>query len=123
MKDKEKITIVISILAICISSWCIYQASKKEGIAFPFGPINPENVNPFNAQSVFGQPSAMFDFSSNPQNAPYGAYQALQVMQARQDYVDKTRPKWVVNQGYDNTGNTNWALSLGEKPYYAWDYL
>ena len=21
------------------------------------------------------------------------------------------------------TGNTNWALSLGEKPYYAWDYL
>ena len=123
LDKQEMLTIALSVLSIIISLWCINSTQRKESIAFPFGPIDPENKNPFNAQSVFGQPSAMFDFSSNPKNAPYGAYQALQVMQARQNYVDMVRPKWTLNQGYENSGNTNWALSLGEAPYNAWDYL
>ena len=117
----HQLVLGLTVLLLLLSVY--NMMTSKEGIAFPFGPIDPEQASPFNAQSIFGQPSQMFQLSSNPENAPYGAYQALQAMQARGNYVAMTNPQWSTSSNFSTDGNSMWALSLGNPPINAWDYL
>ena len=125
MNQQMCLMIGLSLLALILVSYCLRKSSfAAEGIAFPFGPINPKDVSPFNAQSIFGQPSYMFQLASNPQNAPYGAYQTLQAKQAQANFTDNVLPvDWKTNQGFNNSGNASFALELSDPPFYQWSYL
>ena len=124
MAQLHCILLALAFLVVIMSAHKLfYGASDTEGIAFPFGPIDPDEHNPFNAQSIFGQPSQLFQLSSNTDNAPYGAYQALQAMQARSNYVAMRNPQWETSSNFSTDGNSVWALSLANPPMNAWDYL
>ena len=113
---------IIIALGVVIVLYCLLTV-PRENIAFPFGPMNPDVASPFNAQAIYGQPSQLFQLSSNPDNAPYGAYRTLQAMQARDNYVQMTNPQWRVSDNFSTDGNAMWDLSLGNPPINAWDYL
>ena len=103
--------------------WCWWSSSRKENIAYPFGPIDPMNVNPLMAQAVFGQPDYLFQLSHSPETAPFGAYQALQAAQNIQGVTNAMNIDWQTNQGFNATGNADYNLLLANEPIGAWKNL
>ncbi|NBR26427.1 MAG: hypothetical protein EBU08_22140 [Micrococcales bacterium] len=97
---------------------------------YPFGPIDPKkNKFPLDAQAVMSYPAKYFQLCSGPNNCGAGdtfggAIKPLQTIQNRVLWNGVMNKKeFQTNQGFNNTGNTEWALKLGEKPFNAWMYL
>lgn len=118
----QLVLIVVAVIVL----WYLFSGSgsaKRENISYPFFPIDPMNVNPFETQAVFGQPDYLFQFSHSPETAQYGAYQALQAAQ-NLAYLDrKLGIEWQTNQGFNPTGNTEYDLLLSSEEIGAWRNL
>lgn len=99
------------------------SGTKRENIAYPFFPIDPMNVDPFETQAVFGQPEYLFQLSTTPRDADYGAYQSLQAAQNMFMANQALGIDWQTNQGFNPTGNADYNLMLSNPPISAWNYL
>lgn len=111
--------ILVSIITIAMSSKALKKVAERYA-PYPFGPIDPKLVDPYVSQSVFGQPSPLFELSHNVDNQNLGAWQALQVLQDKSDFVLNSGIDWKTNTGFDGDGNTQFLLDLANPPFYAW---
>jgi hypothetical protein len=111
--------IIVSIIIIILCTKCLMKSSERF-VPYPFGPIDPNHVDPIVAQSVFGQPSVLFQLSNSPQNQNLGAWQALQLSQNMYDWNRNAGIEWQTNDGFSSTGNTQFLLDYANPPYYAW---
>ena len=111
--------IIVSIIAIVMSSRALKDV-KERFVAYTFGPIDPNLVDPYVSQSVFGQPAPMFDLSHNQADQLNGAWRAMQVLEDKSDFVLGTGIDWKTNTGFDGDGNTQFLMDLANPPFYAW---
>jgi hypothetical protein len=109
---------IIAIIAIILSIVTLMKIKKEGYINYPFGPINPEMVNPFVTQSVYGQPGSMFNLATQQLG---GADATLNTYQMQTEYVKDFVPEHIVNNGFNFGGNTTDALELSKLG--AWDQL
>lgn len=120
------VSLIMSIVAFALSIAALMKTKKEKTehyAAYPFGPIDPMNVNPLVTQSVFGQPSNYFQLSSNPQNMDTGAWQALQTAENLVNYVRRNPVEWTTNDTFNMTGNSDYYLLLANEPVGAWKNL
>ena len=119
--DRVLTLIVVAVVLYVVVSWL--SSASKEQIAYPFFPIDPMNVDPYETQAVFGQPEYLFQLSTTPANADYGAYQALQLAQNVHALDRAMNIDWQTNQGFNATGNADFDLMLSSPPLNQWQYL
>ena len=126
--------VITMVVAAVITAIIMVLVAKKKNleryIMYPFGPIDPKkNKFPLDAQAVFGYPAKYFQLCSGPNNCGQGdtfggAIKPLQTIEKRALWNGLMNKKeWQTNVGFNNTGNTTWALKLGEKPFNAWANL
>ena len=116
----DVIIILASIVVIILSSKALKKQQAENFVPYPFGPIDPNHVDPILTQSVFGQPSALFQLSNSVDNQNVGAWQALQLLQNKSDWYNRSGIEWKTNDGFDADGNTQFLMDYSNPPYYAW---
>jgi hypothetical protein len=117
-----------SIVIAIMSLYLLSKASDNEHFAaYPFSPQDPSNPNysVFDPQSVYGQFGDKFGLTHNPDTIDEGAFRSLEIMDNRARVANNMyfEHDWKLNDGFNNSGNTQWGLSLSEKPFQFWDYL
>ena len=131
----KKSTILLSMAAVVVVIVVVIvlttkkKATSEHYISYPWGPIDPKrNMFPLSTQAIMNYPSSYFGMCSGPNNCGSGvtyggADQILKLVQDRHNFMNWLRPKYEVNQGYKNNGNTYLNLAYGQKPFNAWSYL
>jgi hypothetical protein len=118
--------ILSAILLIAVTLVLIAKDSKRSE-HFPYGPVQallPQQYNPYSTQYVYSKPSDEFQLkTAQMDGAGAGAVKSLQIAEGSVNYEQGLNIDWQVNQGFNNTGNTTWDLSLAGAPWHAWDVL
>ena len=112
------IAIILSIIALTKTRASSSKSSTEPFINYPFGPINPEMVNPFVVQSVYGQPGSMFNLTTSSVG---GADATLNMYQLQDSYMHTFVPEHKVNNGFNFGGNTTELLEMSKDG--AWNNL
>jgi hypothetical protein len=123
MINQHQVILFLCVAVILLSIIAYSSTPNTENYAaYPFGPQDPSNpnFNVYDTQSVYGQFGDNFDLTYSPETLHQGLYRTLEIANNR---AGLQTPEWKVNDGFNSTGNVEWGLTLGEKPFYFWDYL
>ncbi len=106
---------ILIMTAIVLVMTCYLIIKKDEMFSqYPFGPINPNNVVPWQAQSVYGMPGDLFQLCNNDTNQQNCAWKTLQLVNAQQILGDNIPGQYIANSTPSHSVGAAYLLSLPE---------
>ena len=117
------ILILLSILAIMVSSICLSKckASQENYTVYPFGPIDNPNVNWTSTQSVYGMLPQNFDININDNgvNQSGTAWKTLEIANTQDSLRRNMNLDFITNNNYQNDIGAAYMLQYAEQG--LWD--
>jgi len=128
-EDKIKLMTALAALALLLVIVCWWRNRKSAedfAMAYPFGPIDPKQVVPWDTQSVYGLPSNAFELGNcnYAENQNTCATKTLNIVEAQQNFADHINVDFVANDaGQPGQVGAGYLLSIADVEPRFWSWL
>ena len=126
-ETKTNIICGLSVVALVLLLVSVFRSQGESYISYPFGPINPPNVNPMLSQTVYGMGANHFELGrcNNSRDQSTCAWKTLAIADAQQTFGDNMNVQFEMNS-IPHVGQDAGAahlLTWSDKDPTVWGFL